>query len=113
MLSAGGACVVAALAPRESRGAVSSAGGYLTAPALTPAGGLTESTVGMKSAEFGWLELICHPERISASTSSWLGGPGFSAPPSLSAPILTTSDGLGRSWACTADGHPRRTAIAS
>src|SRR5271155_3946228 len=85
------------------------------APAFTAAGGLTESVVRMKSAEFGWFELICHPGRISASTSSWLVAPGLSAPPRLSVSILTTSDGLGRfgdSCAWAACGHASRAAIA-
>src|SRR5262245_4987962 len=81
--------------PPENAGAISSAGGYVTAPAFTAGGGVTDSVVRMKSAELGWLELICHPGRISASTSSWLMPPGLSAPPSLSVSILTTSDGFG------------------
>src|SRR5271169_419071 len=69
----------------------------------------------MKSAELGWLELICHPERISASTWSGTVEPGLSAPPSLSRSILTTSEGLGsggESCAFAARGHASRAAIA-
>ena len=99
--------------PPENAGAISSAGGYATVPAFTAAGGVTESVVRMKSAEFGWLELICHPGRISAATSSWLVAPGLSAPPSFRVWILTTSEGLGRSsCAFAACGHASRAAMA-
>src|SRR5579872_4590956 len=70
----------------------------------------------MKSADFGWSELMCHPDRTSASTSSRLVAPGLSGSLSLNAPIVTTSEGFGSSWescAFAACGHGSAAASAS
>src|SRR5579885_1378242 len=99
--------------PPENAGAISSAGGYFTAPALTAGGGVTSSRVRMKSAEFGWSELMCHPEITLAPTSSVLVAPALSGTSSLSELIFTTSDGSGSCGEPCARAAPAHAATAA